>query len=214
MHLPAGFEPPIRRARGDPPPRWLDFQTQHLRIAREAGLKRAWHLHLLRMPQQGEQPVAQQIGRRFMTGQKEQHQIGQQVVVAERRVVVLAFDQHIEQRVAPVRPPASQLGAQVLGHFDRGAVAVFAQSARSDRFDHHRDRVRPRLGLIEVAGLDTEHVADHAHRQDLSELPRNRKVRCGQAVQQRVAGGLWHRSRLLRRRTRHSSAFAYESAHR
>jgi len=67
---------------------------------------------LIRMVEQREHAVAEQVRRRLVAGDEKQDQVGEQLVVVELRILALRGDHAVEHRVLRLRTAARHRGAR------------------------------------------------------------------------------------------------------
>ena len=128
---------------------------------------------LLGMPQQGQQPVANQIHRRLMAGRKQEDDVGQQLVFAQPVAGLFNRDQATEHILPRPSPPLSDQ-ADKIGHKGLGrAVSGLDDFGRNNRVKRAGQRPGPVFELLPVFKRHANQFGNHNDRQRKSQLTNN-----------------------------------------
>ena len=130
-------------------------------------------LDLRRVPEQGEQAVADQVHGGLVARDEEQHAGGEQLPLGEAVALLLHRDERGEQVRARVTAALGEQRAEVVrdaAPADPPALHDRLVGRDADGVEAPDDVRRPLLDLLVVAGRHSEHVADDGDRQRVGEI--------------------------------------------
>ena len=132
---------------------------------------RAQPLQLVRMRQQGMQPVADQIGRGLVAAEQQQDAGAHDLVVGERVVALLGADERVNQVLRRRGPEAADETAEVFRQLQQPALGPLAPPLDTAGAEHqHHQVVGPVLEQVPIGRGHTHHLGDHDRRQRVGEV--------------------------------------------
>jgi hypothetical protein len=169
------------------------------RRAHQAGVGRQ-PAALVRMTQQREHGVADQVGGRLVPRDQDQHAHREQLVRAQPIALDLGAHQRADQVLARPRAPLGDDAVEEDAHLRQTALRGGGRLGCEDRgrLGEGDQGLRPAQEVGSVATGDAEHFRDHGHRQGEGEVAHQVEVASlERAVQQRVRDLLDARQELL-----------------
>ena len=135
----------------------LDARLDQRRIGLE-------HPELVRVLEEGEEPVADQVDRGLVPGDEEEHAGGDQLTLAELVALFLGRDEAGEQIRLRILPARGDEGAEIVGEGKAGVPAArddIGVGGQDARVEAPRDVGGPVLEHVLIRGGDAQHLADH-----------------------------------------------------
>ena len=176
----------------------VDGRIQERRVASEP-------LHVVRVPEESQHAVADQVARRLEAGYEDEQHGRQQLLVRQPVTFLLRGQQGADQVLPRPAAPLVDDGLEVRVRFPGGVPDAIRLTAADERVDGESQHAGPLLEPVAVAGADAEHLGDDRDRQRISQRRHEiESVRAGDGVQQ-MGGRLLdlyteHRHRLRRER--------------
>ena len=123
------------------------------------------------MPEQGHDPVADQVRRGFVPGEKQQHAGCHQLVLAES-VLPPFGGEHGSHHVVPGLGPArGHQGVKVAGHVDHGSLGAGTFVWSGERTPHEGGEIiGPALDPVEVVHGSAEHAGNDGGRERIGKI--------------------------------------------
>ena len=140
----------------------VDGRLQQAGIVPEA-------LQLIRMAEQRQHAVADQITRGLVARYQDQQHGGQQLLAGQPVAFLLGRQQGANNVVPRLSPPFLHDGLEVGEQLLAGTSNVLDLRGREDRLDDERDVVGPALETVHVLCRHAQHLGDHRHRQRVAE---------------------------------------------
>ena len=125
-----------------------------------------------RVPEQGQRPVPDEVRRRLVTREEQQHAARDQLRLAETLASLARHEEGRHEIVGRGVPAAGDDTLEVVPHLGNRARRPLVLVGCPERApDEARQLVRPRLELLVILGRNAQEVSDHRHGQRIREVP-------------------------------------------